>query len=70
MNSINYTNPLTKSDLSDDGQIIQLRKVSGMVKQTQPLSNLRFVFFSNIPLAFLNIPFLSQLEGVEGIMVA
>lgn len=38
--SISPTNPLPKSDLSGDGQIIQLSEVSGMVIVSQPLCSL------------------------------
>lgn len=38
--SISPTNPLPKSDLSRDGQIIQLSEVSGMVIVSQPFCSL------------------------------
>lgn len=40
--SISYTNPLPKSDLSCDGQIIQLSEVSGMVIASQLFCSLSF----------------------------
>lgn len=45
--SISYTNPLPKSDLSCDGQIIQLSEVSGVVIVSQlPVSSVFRDFLS------------------------
>lgn len=43
--SISYANPLPKSDLSCDGQIIQLSEVSGMVTASQLFCPLVFTDF-------------------------